>query len=346
MGDRRRHLVLALAAGVALFLLSDNVNAFTDQQLANIGLFAIVLAGLTVLTGLNGQLSLGHGALMAIGAYTTALLLAHTQMPMAVVLLGAVAVTAGAGVIVGLAAARLRGPYLAGATLALAVGLPDVANQYPHTLGADQGLVVPPLSPPAWLGPHFTPQRWLAWVSLAVGLVVLVLLANLSSGRLGRSFKAVRDDEVAAALAGVAVARTQVTAFVVSAACAGLGGGLLALAVGQVGSGGFPLSLSLSLLAGIVLGGLGSLLGAVWGAVVLVYLNEVATSAATHLGLSATTAPNLALVIYGVVLIGVMLVFPAGIQGGVRRLSALVGQLGHRVVAPRADGFWRRKGVP
>ncbi len=324
MGRPARHLLTALVAGAALFMLSDSVNAFTDDKLASVGLFAIALAGLTLLTGLAGQLSLGHGALMAVGAYTTALLLEHTRAPVAVAILAAVCVTAAAGAIVGLAAARLRGPYLAGATLALAVALPDVANQYPHLLGADQGIVVNPLRPPGWLGPGFAPERWLAWVSLAVALAVMVLLANLATGRLGRSWKAVRDDEVAAALAGLAVARIQVTAFVVSAACAGLAGALLALAVGQVGSGGFPLSLSLSLLVGIVLGGLGSLAGAVWGAVVLVYLNEVATSAATHLGLSATTAPNLALVFYGAVLIVVMMAFPTGVQGWMRRLAALV----------------------
>lgn len=341
MRHPRHHLVSAVGAvvaGVALFLLSDNVNAFTDQQLANIGLFTIALAGLTVLTGLNGQLSLGHGALMAIGAYTTALLLAHSRLPMTVVVLAAGGVTAGAGVVVGLAAARLRGPYLAGATLALAVALPDVANQYPRILGADQGIAVPSLTPPAWLGPHFTPQRWLAWISLATALFVLVVLANLSSGRLGRSFRAVRDDEVSAALAGVAVARTQVTAFVVSAACAGVAGALLALAVGQVGSGDFPLSLSLSLVVGTVLGGIGSLVGAVWGAIVLVYLNEVATSASAHLGLSANSAPNLALVVYGVVLIVVMMAFPAGIQGGVRRLSRASGRLVRRNALVRLPG--------
>jgi branched-chain amino acid transport system permease protein len=319
-----RHLLLAAVVGVLVFWLSDNVGAFTDLQLSNIGMYTIALGGLTVLTGHNGQLSLGHGAFIAIGAYTTALMLEHTSLPIIVVVLAAMAVTAVAGAIVGVAAARLRGPYLAGATLALALALPDVATKWSSIFGGEQGITVNPLTPPASLGVNFPPERWIAWWSLLVALIVLVLLANLMRSRVGRSFRAVRDDEIAASLAGVHVARTQVLAFVVSAACAGLAGAFFAFNVQLVAPAGFPLALSISLLTGIVIGGIGSLVGAVWGAIVLVYLSREATDLANHFHVSAAAGANGALLAYGVLLIAVMLVFPDGIQGGIRRLWRFV----------------------
>jgi branched-chain amino acid transport system permease protein len=240
-------------------------------------------------------------------------------MPLAAALVLATVVTAIAGVIAGAAAARLRGPYLAGATLALAVGLPALANRFPKFLGASNGLTTIPPIPPAGLGETFPLERWQAWIACLGALVTYILLANLVRSRIGRSFRAVRDDEVAAELAGLHVARTQVLAFVVSAACAGLAGGLLVVVSGLAAPGAFPLALSVALLTGVVLGGLGSLLGAVWGAAALVLVPSWADSASTSLGLSNNVQANLALAVYGVVLIGLMLAAPAGIQGAVRR---------------------------
>src|SRR5213078_796471 len=152
--------------------------------------------GLTVLTGLNGQISLGHGALMAVGAYTAAKLIGDSASgpPLAVVLLAAAVVTAAVGLLVGVGAARLRGPYLAGATLALAVGLPAIAEKFPKFLGASNGLTVTPPTPP---GQTFPLERWQAWIAGVAALVAYVLLANVVRSRLGRAFRAVRDDEVA-----------------------------------------------------------------------------------------------------------------------------------------------------
>jgi branched-chain amino acid transport system permease protein len=322
-----RHLLLAAVVGVLVFWLSDNVGAFTDLQLSNVAAYAIALAGLTLLTGHNGQLSLGHGAFIAIGAYSTGLILEHTSLPIIVVLLAAMGVTAVAGAIVGIAAARLGGgftPYLAGATLALAVALPSVAIKWSSIFGGEQGITVNPLTPPSSLGLSFPPERWVAWLALLTALIVLVLLANLLRSRVGRSFRAVRDDEIAASLAGVHVARTQVLAFVVSAACAGLAGAFFAFNVQLVAPAGFPLALSIALVTGIVVGGIGSLVGAVWGGILLVYLNQEATDLAKHFHISGAAGANGALLAYGVLLIAVMLVFPDGIQGGVRRLVRLV----------------------
>src|ERR1700694_311391 len=240
-----RHLLIALGAAVVLLLLSAQIGAYDDYNLTAVAIFAIAAAGLTLLTGLNGQLSLGHGALMAVGAYTASLLLKDHQLPVVVVLLIAVLTTGIIGIVFGYAAARLRGPYLAGATLTLAVALPQVATRYKNVFGGDSGLTVPPSVPPAWLGADFPPERWLAWIALAAALVTMVLLANLLRSSAGRTFIAVRDHEAAAALAGIDVARTQVLAFVISAACVGLAGAPFGYWSGVTAPAGFGLGLSL-----------------------------------------------------------------------------------------------------
>ncbi len=312
-----RHLTIAAAAGVALFLLTNALSPFDNLQLATMAYYFVAVAGLTVLTGLNGQISLGHGALMAIGAYTTAKLLGETGagLPLAAALALAALGTALAGLLAGAAAARLRGPYLAGATLALAVGLPAIAQRFPHFLGATNGLTVAPPVPPAWLGETFPLERWQAWIACLAALLAYVLLANLVRSRLGRAFRAVRDDEVAAELAGLHVARTQILAFVVSAACAGLAGGMLVVVTQLAAPGAFPLALSVALLTGVILGGLGSLAGAIWGAAALVLVPTWSDDLSKALSLPANVQANLALALYGVVLIGVMLAAPRGIQG-------------------------------
>ncbi len=319
-----RVLGAALAVAVVVVVLSIQLNAFRDYQIAEIAIEVTAVAGLTVLTGLSGQISLGNGAFMAIGAYTTALLLLHLGWPFIAVLVIAAAVTAVAGAVVGVAAARLHGPYLAGATLLLGVALPSIANAYPGTFGGDQGLNVV-FTTPGFLGVNFPLTRWQAWVCSAVALVTLVLLANLSRSRVGRNWRAVRDDEVAAALAGVNVARARVLAFVVSATCAGLAGALLAIVTELVAPGAFTITLSIALLTAAVIGGLGTLPGAVWGSLVIVLVPTYATDVATSHGLSTSVASNIPVAAYGVVLILVMLVFPQGIQGGVRWVLGLVG---------------------
>jgi branched-chain amino acid transport system permease protein len=320
-----RVLGAALATAVVIVVLSIKLSAFRDYQIAEIATEVTAVAGLTILTGLSGQISLGNGAFMAIGAYTTALLLLHfASWPFIVVLLIAAAVTAAAGGVVGMAAARLRGPYLAGATLLLSVAIPSIANAFPGTFGGDQGLNVV-FTAPGFLGVNFPLTRWQAWVCSAVALVTLVLLANLSRSRVGRNWRAVRDDEVAAALAGVNVARARVLAFVVSATCAGLAGALLAIITELVAPGAFTITLSIALLTAVVIGGLGTLTGAVWGSLVIVLVPTYATDVATSHGLSTSVASNIPIAAYGVVLILVMLVFPQGIQGGVRWLLGLVG---------------------
>jgi branched-chain amino acid transport system permease protein len=202
----------------------------------------------------------------------------------------------------------------------LAVALPSLANQFPGVFGGDQGLSVTVITPAA-LGATFPQTRWLAWVCALAALITLVILANLARTKVGRDWRAIRDDPVAAALAGLNVAWLRVLAFIVSAACAGLAGAMLAVTTSLVSPGSFTLSLSIALLAGAVLGGLGTLLGALWGGLVIVLVPTYVTDVATSHGLSGGVAANIPIAAYGVVLIVVMLVFPNGIQGGLRRLA-------------------------
>jgi branched-chain amino acid transport system permease protein len=314
-----RHLGAAVLVAVVLLVLSIKLGSYRDYQMAEVAAYLVAVAGLTVLIGLSGQISIGNGAFMAIGGYASALLLLHLGWPLEVVFLASAVIAAAAGAIFGVAAARLRGPYLAGATLMLAVALPSLALQYAGVFGGDQGLTVT-ITTPAFLGATFPPTRWLAWLTCAAALIALILLANLSRSRIGRSWRAVRDDEAAAALAGLNVARLQILAFVVSAACAGLGGALLAVVTGIVGPGAYTLTLSIGLLTAAVIGGLGTLPGALWGSLIIVLVPSYLTNVAASHGLSGAASSSVPIAAYGVVLIVVMLVFPAGIQGALRRL--------------------------
>jgi branched-chain amino acid transport system permease protein len=311
-----RHLVLAAAAAVGFYILTSALSSYDNFELGEVALYAIALAGLSVLTGANGQISLGHGALMAVGAYTIALETTHLHLNFVIGLVLAVAVTTAVGIVVGVPATRLKGPYLAGMTLILALGLPLLADKYSSAFGGDQGLSTTPPSPPGGIDP----QKWLTWIEVFGALITLVLLANLLRSRFGRSFRSVRDDEIAASLCGINVARTKVLAFAVSAACAGLAGAFLGVSTGVVNTGEFPLSLSIGILAGMVLGGAGSLIGVWWGAVLLVYLPQWSTSISNDFSLGSGVAAYLATIIYGVVLVVVMMLAPAGVQGGLRQL--------------------------
>jgi branched-chain amino acid transport system permease protein len=316
-----KRLLWTLAAAVLIVALTYVLPPFRNYQLATVGAYLCVTAGLTVLTGLNGQLSLGHGALMATGAYTVALvqekLAGRGQWTLLIAVLAAIVVATVAGGIVGLAAARLRGPYLAGLTLAVAVLVPAIASTFEGTFNSDQGLSVSIDPPPLALGATFPYERWQAWLAWTGALLTVFLLATLVSGKFGRSLRAVRDDEAAARIAGVNVARTQVLAFVVSAACAGLGGALFAVLAQSVSPGAFPLSLSLFLVMAIVIGGLGSLAGAVWGAVLLVLLPALTHSVTDSINVAPAVAQrlegNLPLALFGITLIVVMLAAPGGI---------------------------------
>jgi branched-chain amino acid transport system permease protein len=305
---RRISPIIGVVLGaIVIVALTYTLPPFRTYQLATIGAYFCVTAGLTVLTGLNGQLSLGHGALLATGAYTFALMQNKFDLLIAGLVV-AILVTTAAGAVIGLAAARLRGPYLAGLTLAVAVVVPSITSTFDGTFNSDQGLPVA-LEPPPGTIPV---ERWQAWLCWAGALVTVLVLAYLTRSRFGLRMRAVRDDETAARLAGVGVGRTQVLAFVVSSACAGLAGALFAVLAQSVSPGAFPLTLSLFLVMAIVIGGLGRLTGALIGAFLLVALPAVAQSIGENAG-SQRLEGNLALTFFGVVLVAVMLAAPGGL---------------------------------
>jgi branched-chain amino acid transport system permease protein len=325
-----RHTVFLVVGLVIVLAIVKGLSDAKAFEYVLIPAYACAAIGLTLLVGLSGQISLGNGAFMMVGAYTFALLWPHWSVHPNLTIIGAFAaamvVSALFGGLVGIAGARLRGPYLAGATLALAVGLPSL-TQYEHLSGHLKGSQGLSLGAITLLSPGlFSDVQWSLVIGVLCVAVLLWLTANLASSRVGRSMRAVRDDEVAASLSGLSVARVQVLAFVVSAAWAGLGGALLALANSNASPGAFSLTLSLAILAAAVIGGLGSLTGAVVGSIFVVMLtNYWAQDLADALSISSQkVANNLPLLIYGVLLALSMLVAPGGIVGSVRRLIALI----------------------
>ncbi len=327
-----RHLLLALLGLLVVVAVVESVSDFRAVQLASLAYLGIAAGGLTVLTGLNGQISLGHGALMAIGAYTAALMLQDGEPPLPLlgIVVVSVLVALAVGALVGVAAARLHGPYLAGATLALAVAVPGIALRFSETLGGEAGLRVRLPDTPEWVldaayfvtGRELTNSAYVAYLAWLVLLATYVLLANLSRSRVGRRWRAVRDDEVAAELAGIGLGRARVSAFMVSAAAAGAAGAVMAFAVRLAAPSGFTLTLSLTLLAAVVLGGLGSLTGALVGAALLTFLPDVVTDAGRSAGLSDIRAAELAPLVYGLVMVAVVLLAPAGLVGTLRSVVA------------------------
>jgi branched-chain amino acid transport system permease protein len=315
-----RHLVLGVAGALVLLLISHQVSDYQNTELAQVGWFAIAIAGLSLLTGVSGQISLGHGGFMAVGAYSTGLMLEHFQLPLVVPILVGIAAAAVVGVLVGIPATRLRGPYLAGVTLALALAVQDLPAKFSSIFHGDQGIVVNPPTPPS----SVSADQWLAWITLFAAVVTMVILANVLRSRFGRSLRAVRDDEIAAQAAGLNPARLRVLAFALSAAVAGLAGALEALWGGIVSPNSFSLFLSIELLAGMVIGGSGTLFGAWWGAIGLVFIPVWATSLSDHFNLSGGLSANLPFMIFGALIIAVMMLMPGGIQGSLRSLWARI----------------------
>jgi len=312
--------VLTLAAIGGTFLL----DPYRNFQLATAAAMFCAVAGLSMLIGHTGQLSLGHAALMASGGYgyaLTANALTDAGAPgpvrFALALLAGVVIASILGLLLGLAAARLRGPYLAGLTLAVVVAIPAVTSVFSGVLGGDQGLQTALDPVPEVLSRLIALEQWQAWIAIAVAAVVVTALALVRRSALGLRMRAVRDDEVAAQLAGVPARRVKVTAFTLSAAAAGAGGALLCVVTQSVSPGAYTLSFSLLLLVAAVIGGLGSLGGAAIGSALIVLLPWLLGLASRELPLPADLeqrlAGNLTVLVFGALLIVVTLVWPGGL---------------------------------
>lgn len=294
------------------------MSGYHLYQFAQVMIYAIALLGLNLLTGFNGQLSLGHGAFFAIGGYGTAILIVKFGLPYyaAIPLAGLVCFVA--GFLFGFPALRLGGLYLALATFALAVATPQVFafKGFDGYTGGSQGVQVP--KPGPLLGLHMNVDQSVFWLCLMVALVLFWLAANLVHSRIGRALIAIRDQPIAAETMGVDAALYKTITFGISALYAGVAGGLDAVAVGFVSPESFGLPLSLAFLVGVVIGGLASLPGAIFGAMFIEFVPNWADQLTVYFGENAKALPG---AVYGVLLILAMALAPSGIAGLFRAVS-------------------------
>jgi branched-chain amino acid transport system permease protein len=279
----KKRTLIFVAFGWVLLLLGDRVGDLELYQGSFVATYALAITSIILLTGYSGQLSLGQSALMAVGAYAGALTIFNAGLHPIIGLCMAALVAGVFGLILGLIAARLSGPYLAGTTLALAISLPTLANQFP-ILGAEEGIVFDVGLPPARFGEDFSQYKWFFWISALATLIMVWFIANLLSTKYGRTFRALRDNPIAAELSGINVGRLKVTAFAISSGVAGLSGGLLVMLISGVSPSAFPLSLSFALLGGAVVTGLYNLKGVILGGLVLVAIPEIADSLVSRIG--------------------------------------------------------------
>lgn len=307
----RKRLFLFIIFGWILLLIGDRIDELRVYQGATLAMFTIGLASIVLLTGYSGQVSLGNGALMAVGGYAAALTLSNFSVPVYIAFIVAIIVASIFGSILGYAAARLTGPYLAGTTLALAVGMPALANQF-EFLGGEQGIIFDIGMPPARFGEEFTLYKWYFWIASLTALISLFFTSNILHSRFGRTWRAVRGNSLAAELAGINSGRTKVLAFTVSSGLAGLAGAVLAMTISLVSPSAFSLALSFSLVTGAVLAGISSLPGVMLGAVILVAIPEIADVVAHRLGDSEKFTTYLPSLIVSVLLILSVIFTPNG----------------------------------
>jgi branched-chain amino acid transport system permease protein len=323
---RWRSLAFALFCLVALGLpfVASGYHLF---QFSQVLIYAIALLGLNLLTGYNGQISLGHGAFYAIGGYASAILINKFGVPYGATIPVAGLVCFGAGFLFGLPALRLGGLYLALATFALAVATPQMLNfkGFDAWTGGSQGLQLG--KPHAPLGLPLAPDQWLYYLCLAVAALMFWAAFNLVRGRVGRAIVAIRDHPIAAETMGVNISFTKAMCFGVSALYAGVAGALGSIVVGFVSPDSFGLFLSLSFLVGIVVGGLASIWGVLFGALFIEFVPNYADQLSGLFGESAKALPG---AIYGGLLIGLMYVAPTGVAGAVRAATELLMRLSRR----------------
>jgi branched-chain amino acid transport system permease protein len=302
---------------VALLVLPFLVKNYRVFQFNLVLVYAVAILGLNMLTGFNGQISLGHGAFYAFGAYATAILMDKFGVPYWATLPFAFALCFGFGFAVGFPALRLAGHYLALATFALALAVPQLLKykRLEGYTGGVQGIVLSKPEAPisfSLFGQPLSADRWLYFFTLMVAAVMFLLAWNLLRGRVGRALIAVRDHPIAATAMGINLPMFKSLTFGVSAGVTGLAGALGAIVVAFVSPDSFTVQLSIFLLVGVVVGGLASIPGAIFGGIFIQFVPNIAD----EMSKSAPAA------IYGVLLIGMMYLMPTGVMGGLNRLWA------------------------
>lgn len=271
-------------------------------------IWAIAVMGLNLLVGYNGQISIGHNAFFAVGAYTAAILITRYDLHLVLCLLAAAAVTFVVGILIGIPALRLQGLHLAIITLALAMATTAVLQRFNGLTGGATGLSTPRIKPPSWL--PIEDEQYIYLIALVVAVVMYVIARNITTSSFGRTIVAIKDNPLAAAAMGIDARVFKVLTFAVSGMFAGVAGVLYVVAIRYVSPEAFPLLLSVTFLAAIAVGGLGTITGAVVGAVFIQFVPQFASS--IH--------ESLATLLYGVVLIVVMVLMPTGIVGALRKL--------------------------
>lgn len=295
---------LALLACALPFMLPD----YQVFQLTLMLVYSIALLGLNILTGYNGQISLGHGAFYAIGAYTAAILINSLNIPYWATPPVSAAICLVAGFLFGRPALRLEGLYLALATFALGVAIPPLLK-YKHfsaVTGGSQGIVIAKPEPP--FGLPINQDQWLYYFTLFIAVALFVLARNLLRGRIGRALIAIRDHVMAAEAMGIDAALYKSLTFGVSAMYTGIAGALGAIAVQFVAPDSFEFFLSISFLVGSVIGGISSIAGAAFGAVFIVLVPNLANQI-------STAAPW---AIFGLFMIAFIYIMPDGVAGFLR----------------------------
>ena len=306
-GVTARNVGLALVLAVAC-ALPFTMSGFRVFQFTQVYIYAIAILGLNMLTGFNGQISLGHGAFYGIGAYTTAIMIDKWNIGYGWTIPAAAAVCLVVGFLFGRPALRLEGLYLALATFALALAVPQILKYFEHWTGGSQGIVLSKPKPP-W-GLPLSEDQWLYFVTLGVLIVLFVLASNLLHGRTGRAIVAIRDNHIAAETMGINSALYKSVVFGVSAAYTGVAGALSGIAIAFVAPDSFDIFLSFTLLTGVVIGGLATISGAIFGALFVQFVPNWAQDI-------SKAAPW---AIFGIFLILFMYVMPHGIAGFLRLL--------------------------
>jgi len=313
----RTSLIRTLIFTALILLIGAQFDAYNQAQLAVVLILFIGVLSITLLTGISGQLSLGQGALMAVGGYSTALLITNYTLSLWVAVPLSIISSALAGLLLGVAAARLRGPYLAGTTLVIALAIPTIANRFMSVFKGDEGLQVDVGYPPQWFTTVFgepTYEQWQLYVALPFAGVALFFASNLLLSRTGRMWRSIRDNESAASLAGVNFSRQKIYVFIISSTFAGLSGALYGLR-GLVGPSVYPVSLSLLLLTAAVLGGIRSITGAFIGTVIVVFLPDWIELILGNFELSEQVSNFLPALISSLLLILTVVINPAGVAG-------------------------------
>jgi branched-chain amino acid transport system permease protein len=312
-----RVLFLATALAVAL-VLPFFVKNFYVFQITMALVYAIAILGLNLLTGINGQFSLGHSAFFGIGAYTTAIMMEHMGVSFYWTLPAAGVVCFVFGFLFGLPALRLESIYLALATFALAIAMPQILklSLIEHWTGGVQGIVLIKPDPP--FGLPINADQWFYYLTLAIGIVLTVWAINLVNSRTGRALIAIRDNPTAARSMGIDISLYKTLAFGMSAAYTGIAGALSAVVIQFVAPDSFTFVLAVALFVGLVVGGVGWIPGALFGGLFVLFVPNIAE----HI------SKGLAAAVYGVILLLVIYLMPSGMAGLLRLLVGRLGRIG------------------